>query len=154
MAGIGYVDKIILYTREGTGEIGSPIFFHGIPMDNVRIELTESKNITKDGTENANKCIFKIYDEDLPGPYFPPEVWRRIPDKDLNFTFDKDNSFFIITEKKDINITFVSAPIGAVNDNTYPDGFKEWLQQEYGYVFDVNTIDHYSLIRHWEIGGK
>ena len=153
MAGIGYNSKIIIYNQAGTGEIGDTVTFYGTALENVRLEWTEAKSISTMGEKNANRCTAKIYDLDMPKAYVTPETWQGLSDKTAALTFDKQ-TFFIITDKSDIGINNVPAPTGAVSDSLYADGFKEYLITTYGGVFEVNTIDHYSLIPHWEIGGK
>lgn len=153
MAGIGYTSKIVLYNQAGTGEIGDTVTLYGTELSNVRLEWTEAKSISNMGDKNANRCTAKIYDSDLSKPYMTAEAWQALSDKMTALTFDKQ-SFFIITDKSDIGINNISAPTGAIADASYADGLKQYLIDTYGGVFEVNTIDHYSLIPHWEIGGK
>lgn len=150
MAGIGYTDRVVIYNRAG-GELGSELRWYGVVLDHVRIEMTEAKSIAALGSQDANICTFKIYDRDLPVPYRDGAEWAAQEDKTACVTF-APGAIFIVAEKADMN-RHVDPPSGELEDEAY-NGLLEYLRKSFGMVYQVNTIDHYSLIPHWHIGGK
>ena len=151
MSGIAYTAEAVLYNCTG-GEIGDPKTWYSTKLTNVRVELTQGKNITASGLKDAAVCTIKVHDEDLPKPYLPPAVWAQEAAKEGALTFDAD-SFFIITKKEDIGAA-VTAPEGVLLDSDYEDGLQEYLAATYGLTYRVATADHYTLIPHWHIGGR
>ncbi|MBQ6787549.1 MAG: hypothetical protein IJO85_07500 [Lachnospiraceae bacterium] len=154
--GIGYIDSIVLYNRyenEGLGKI----YYIGTRFDNARIELTQGANIRTSGLESADSCIVKIpNDSSLPKPYVAPVQWKKLSDEEIQgtFTLDKgDKSFFAICKKKELGIDR-ALPEGLIDSETYEEGFFEYMSNEYGYSYMLNTVDVYSLIPRFEIGGN
>jgi len=151
MSGIYYTDKCMIYTPTG-GEVGEPRRWYGTELKNVRVELTQGSNIRATGLAEADICRVKVYDKDLPKPYETPAIWHQNGAKESTLTFD-DQTIFIITEKADMGIA-VDAPHGVVNDADYDGGLQAFLSETYGLTFRVTTADHYSLMPHWEVGGR
>jgi len=151
MAGIGYDSSIVVYNKTG-GTIGTEETWYGTRLEKVRVELTQGNNIRSSGRDDADKCQVKIHDEDLPTAYYPPALWKKLPDKLSGVTFDGD-TIFIIEDKADIGAAAV-APTGQISDDAYQKGLFEYLTGAFGYTYRVTTADHYSLIPHWEIGGR
>ncbi len=147
MAGIGYTDSVMLYIKEGSGAIGDALKWYGVRIDNVRIELIEAKNMQITGLKDVNKCTFKVYDTDLPLPY------SASPDTEHKQLTFKAGDFFAICKKADLNID-ISLPEGLLSDNEYESGLFEYVSSEYGMAYMIKTIDHYSLIPQWHIGGS
>ena len=152
--GIGYVDSIVVYNRYVNGLMETEQYF-GTRFDNVRIELTQGANQKASGMENASVCVVKIPNVDLPKPYKSPEVWSKLTTEEMldSFTLDTDNNnFFVITKKEELGID-IDVPVGLVNGDDYPEGFFGYIKGKYGYTFSIDTVDVYSLIPRFEIGG-
>lgn len=150
MIGIGYNSKIMVYNQIG-GKIGEPLTWYGKELSNVRVELREAISASVTGKRAENACIVKVHDADF--AYVTPEIWAASENKLGAVTFQTGKTFFIITDKADIGVS-ITAPAGVLLDSSYNNGLIEYLAKTYGRVYEVNTVDHYSLIPHWEIGGK
>ena len=155
--GINYVDSIVVYNRYFSGLMENEYYF-GTLFENVRIELTQGANQKSSGMENASVCVVKISNTDLKKPYKAPEVWKNsTTEEQLNsFTLDAQNkNFFVITKKLDLGID-IELPIGMIEGKDYSDrgGFYEFIKGKYGYAFSIDTVDVYTLIPRFEIGGR
>lgn len=153
--GIGYVDSIVVYNRYVNGLMEIEQYF-GTRFDNIRIELTQGANQKASGMENASVCVVKVPNIALPKPYKSPEMWSKLTTEEMleHFTLDTDNNnFFVITKKEELGID-IDVPVGLVNGDDYPEGFFGYIKGKYGYTFSVDTVDVYSLIPRFEIGGR
>lgn len=155
--GIGYVDSVIVYNRYVRKTDEAEQYF-GTRFDNVRIELTEGANIAKSGLENANVCTIKVDTasvEKSGKSYKAPKVWQKLTTEEMveNFTLNKGEDFFVIVGKADLGID-VDLPEGMIDSDIYPGGFFEHVKNKYGYAYSVDTVDVYTLIPRFEIGGK
>lgn len=152
--GIGYVDSVIIYNRY-VDSIMETEYYVGTRFDNVRVELTQGANIRESGMENADSCLVKIPNSDLPN-YMPPKEWGNLPNDDkLNyFTFDKDSKdFFTIVKKGELGIDRDDLPLGLVTSDEYAGGFYEYVREKYGYTYAMHTVDVYKLIPRFEVSG-
>lgn len=153
--GIGYEDAVIVYNRYTKG-VKEEEFFVGHRFDDVRVELTQGANQMKSGMENASKCIVKIPMSEATDSYIPPRQWQALNEEEkLNFfTLDVEaKNFFVVVKKKLLGID-EKLPTGLVESEDYNMGFFNHVKKEYGYAFTVETVDSYSLIPRFEIGGK
>ena len=152
--GIGYVDSVIVYNRYETRTEETEQYF-GTRFDNVRVELTQGANIKASGMENASVCVVKIPNTNLPKPYKSPPVWVKLTTEEMaeNFTLNKGEDFFVIVSQADLGID-VDLPEGMIDSAIYPGGFFEHVKNKYGYSYSVDTVDVYTLIPRFEIGGK
>ena len=138
--GIGYVDSVVVYNRYINGLMETETYF-GTRFDNVRVELTQGANQKASGMENASVCVVKI-----------PNV------KDMleSFTLDTEGkNFFVIVKKSELGID-IDVPVGLIDqdETKYPGGFFEYIKTKFGYAFSVDTVDVYTLIPRFEIGGR
>lgn len=153
--GINYVDSVVVYNRYVTGLREEEQYF-GTRFDNVRIELTQGANQKVSGMENASVCTVKIPNGNLPKPYKAPQIWQAQTTKEMLETFTLDTrgkNFFVIVKKADLGID-IDVPVGLVESNDYEGGFFEYIKTKYGYAFGVDTVDVYTLIPRFEIGGR
>ena len=156
--GIGYVDSVIVYNRYVNGLMETEQYF-GTRFDNVRVELTQGANQKASGMENASVCVVKIPNTNLPKPYKAPSVWKKLTTEEMfeNFTLATESKdFFVIVNKADLGID-VDLPVGMIESDNYEGysgGFFEYVKTKYGYAFSVDTVDGYSVIPRFEIGGK
>lgn len=156
--GIGYVDSVVVYNRYVNMMAGETELYFGTRFDNVRVELTQGANQKASGMENASVCVVKIPNNgNLPKPYKAPEVWNDLTTEEMVECFTLDTTaknFFIITKKAELGID-IEVPLGLVESAAYkPGGFFNQIKNKYGYVFSVDTVDVYTLIPRFEIGGK
>ncbi len=156
--GIGYVDSVVVYNRYLNMIAGEKELYFGTRFDGVRVELTQGANQKASGMENASVCVVKIPNEgSLPKPYKPPEIWNDMTTEEMveNFTLDTaSKNFFIIAKKAELGID-IEVPLGLVESDTYkPGGFFEVIKNRYGYAFSVDTVDVYTVIPRFEIGGR
>ncbi|MCH5261595.1 MAG: hypothetical protein J1F42_01655 [Lachnospiraceae bacterium] len=150
--GIGYKDSVVVYNRYAKG----PEQYFGTRFDNVRVELTQGADQKVSGMEDVSACVVKISNTDLPKPYIAPKAWKRLTEEEKteNFTLDTESqNFFIIVKKEELGID-IDVPAGLVESDSYAGGFFEYVKEQYGYAFSLDTADVYSLIPRFEIGGK
>ncbi len=158
--GLGFVDSIIVYNQYTYGTMQKQTYF-GTRFDKVRIELTQGANITKSGLENASACIVKIDSASIAKSgktYKAPPVWLKQTTEEMleSFTLNKGNDFFAIVHKADLGID-VDLPVGMIESDNYKghgDGFLGYVKAEYGYAYTIGTVDVYTVIPRFEIGGK
>ena len=156
--GIGYVDSVVVYNRYINGLMETETYF-GTRFDNVRIELTQGANQKASGMENASVCVVKIPNANLPKPYKAPEVWNDLTTEEMleSFTLDtKAKNFFIIVKKSDIAVD-IDVPLGLIEQDYEKygdDGWFGYMKKQYSYVFGIDTVDVYTLIPRFEIGGR
>ena len=155
--GIGYVDSVVIYNRYVNGLMETEQYF-GTRFDNVRIELTQGANQKASGMENASVCVVKIPNTNLPKPYKAPEVWNDLTTEEMleNFTLDTEGkNFFVIVNKAELGID-IDVPVGLIDqdESKYSGGFFEYIKTKFGYAFSVDTVDVYTLIPRFEIGGR
>lgn len=150
--GIGYKDSIVIYNRYAKG----PEQYFGTRFDNVRVELTQGADQKVSGMENVSACVVKIPNTDLPKSYIAPKAWKRLTEekKAENFTLDTESrNFFVIVKKDELGID-IDVPTGLVESDSYSGGFFEYIKEQYGYAFSLDTADVYTLIPRFEIGGR
>ena len=125
----------------------------------MRVELTQGANQKASGMENASVCVVKIPNTNLPKPYKAPSVWKKLTTEEMfeNFTLATESKdFFVIVNKADLGID-VDLPVGMIESDNYEGysgGLFEYVKTKYGYAFSVDTVDVYSVIPRFEIGGK
>lgn len=156
--GIGFVDSIIVYNQYITHGHLQKKYYFGTRFDNVRIELTEGANQKASGMENASVCVVKIPNTNLPKTYKSPPVWVKLTTEEMleNFTLNKGKDFFVIVHKADLGID-VDLPVGMIESDNYQgydDGFKGYVKAQFGYAYSIDTVDVYTRIPRFEIGGK
>lgn len=151
--GIGYKDSVVVYNRYAKG----PEQYFGTRFDNVRVELTQGADQKVSGMEDVSACVVKIPNTDLPKPYIAPRIWKKLTEEEKaeNFTLDTESqNFFVIVKKDELGID-IDMPTGLVESgDSYPDGFFEYVKEQYGHAFSIDTVDVYNLIPRFEIGGK
>lgn len=158
--GIGYIDSIIVYNQYTRSTMQTQYYF-GTRFDNVRIELTQGANQKASGMENASVCVAKINTSSIEQSgkeYKASPVWIKQTTEEMlqTFTLNKGQDFFVIVKKDDLGID-VDLPVGEIesdNYNGYEDGFEGYVKTSFGYAYTVDTVDVYTLIPRFEIGGK
>ena len=153
--GIGYTDSVMVYNRYVSGVLEEEYYF-GTRFDNVRVELTQGANIRASGIQDSDICKIKIPNVNLPKEYMAPERWsEQTAEQMLNsFTLDSANrNFFVIVKKEDLGID-VTLPKGEVVSGQYSGGFFQHVKEKYGHAYMIRTVDVYTLIPRFEVGGR
>ena len=156
--GIGYVDSVVIYNRYINQTMDGAEQYFGTRIDNVRVEFTQEQNQNKSGSQDVSVCLLKIQnDSTLPKPYKVPELWNDLTTDEMlqNFTLSTDGDFFVLVKKKGLNLD-IDAPIGMQDSSSpeYDGGFYEYMKSKYSYVYQMSSFAVFSLIPHFQVGGK
>ena len=152
--GIGYKDAVVLYNRHYNDTLETEYYF-GTLFENVRIELTQAENINKSGMKDADSFLVKIPNDGTLNYANPPD-WENMSEEEKLKHFNlRSNDFdFVVIVKKDELLIDRELPVGLINSDDYPGKFFQYMVNEKGNCYKVNTIGVYSLIPRFEIGGK
>lgn len=151
---IYFTDSVVVYNMYVNGLREETQYF-GTRFDNVRIEFTQEENQNKAGKEDASVCILKIKNDDsLPKPFLDPRSWEKLTTDEMlqYFTLDVDGDFFVIAKRKGLNLD-VEAPVGVCDSNAYDGNFFEYMKQNYGYVYSMNSFEQFEGIPYFQVGG-
>ena len=151
---IYFTDSVVVYNMYVNGLREETQYF-GTRFDNVRIEFTQEENQNKAGKEDASVCILKIKNDDsLPKPFLDPRSWEHLTTDEMlqYFTLDVDGDFFVIVKRKGLNLD-VEAPVGVCDSNAYDGNFFEYMKQNYGYVYSMNSFEQFEGIPYFQVGG-
>jgi hypothetical protein len=152
--GIGYKDAVVLYNRHYNDTLETEYYF-GTLFENVRIELTQAENISKSGMKDADSFLVKIPNDGTLNYVNPPD-WENMSEEEKlkHFTLRSNDFDFVVIAKKDEFLIDRELPVGLINSDDYPGKFFQYMLNEKGNCYKVNTISVYSLIPRFEIGGK
>lgn len=147
-----YSDTITLFKRYKSrlGDMWYPTVIKG-----VNLNIDKAAIIAKYGAESKDNAVLNIrYKVDdgkvviADKTYLPPKEWdRQTNDKlaeSLTFTSGNDFDFFMPGEYES------TEPIA---DDDYIDGFYNFMNDNYDYVFAITAVAPYSAIQHFEIMG-
>lgn len=147
-----YSGTVTLFNRYKSrlGDMWYPTVIHG-----VNIQIDKAAIIAKYGVESKDNAIlnvkYHIVDSNVMvgnKPYFPPKEWeRQTNDKladSITFTSGTDFDFFMLGEYPTIE---------PISDDDYIDGFYDYVNDEYDFVFAITSVAQYSAIPHFEIMG-
>lgn len=151
---IYFTDSVVVYNMYVNGLHEETQYF-GTRFDNVRIEFTQEENQNKAGKEDASVCLLKIMnDNTLPKPFKEPREWEHLTTDEMlqYFTLDIDGDFFVIVKCKELNLDR-QAPIGVCDSNAYDGNFFEYMKQNYGYVYSMNSFARTIGIKYFQVGG-
>lgn len=147
-----YSDKITLFNhyKSRLGDMWYPTVIHG-----VNLLIDKAAIIAKYGAESKDNAVLNIRYQMVEGkvvladkPYLPPKEWERqtndLLPKSITFTSGTDFDFFMLGEYP------TTEPI---KDDDYIDGFYNYVNDEYDFVFAITSVAQYSAIPHFEIMG-
>lgn len=147
-----YCGTITLFNhyKSRLGDMWYPTVIHG-----VNIQIDKAAIIAKYGAESKDNAIlnvrYHIIDSNImvgSKPYFPPKEWERQTNDKLSetitFTSGVDFDFFMLGEYPTTN---------PITDDDYIDGFYNYVNDEYDFVFAITSVAQYSAIPHFEIMG-
>lgn len=148
-----YADTITLFNRYESrlGDTWYPTVLHGVDLNVDRASI-----IAKYGEGSADNAILHIKYSVADGvktvggkKYLPPKEWDKqtndlLPDS-LTFTSGQAFDFFYAGE-------WPSAD--PISDDSYLDGFYDYMSSRYDYVYAITSVAEYSVIPHFEIMAK
>ena len=125
-------------------------------IDGCNLLIDKAAIVAKYGAESKDNAILNINYQTVDGdimvadkPYLPQKEWeRQTNDKladSITFTSGTDFDFFMLGEYP------TKEPIA---DDDYDDGFYNYVNDEYDFVFAITSVGMYSVIPHFEITGK
>ncbi len=147
-----YSGTITLFNhyKSRLGDMWYPTVIHG-----ANIQIDKAAIMAKYGAESKDNAIlnvrYHVVDSNImvgEKPYLPPKEWeRQTNDKladSITFTGGTDFDFFMLGEYP------TTEPIV---DDDYIDGFYNYVNDEYDFVFAITSVAQYSVIPHFEIMG-
>lgn len=150
-----YSDTITLFNRYETagGLMWYPTILRGVDLN-----VDKAAMIAKYGEQTADTAMLHIrYTPDNGKAYIgdkrylPPKLWANQNVLELSgtltFSGGTNFDFFIVGEWPD------DAPVND-NDTEWVDGFYNYMNKRYDFVFSINSVAQYSVIPHFEITAK
>lgn len=146
-------DKTITLFNHYKSRLGD--MWYTTVIHNANLLIDKAAIIAKYGAESNDNAILNIHYDLVDGqimvdgkPYLPPKEWShqtndKLPES-ITFTSGKDFDFFMLGEYES------TEPIA---DDNYVDGFYNYINDEYDYVFAVTSVAKYTAIPHFEIMG-
>lgn len=149
-----YSDTITLFNhyKSRLGDMWYPTVIRS-----VNLNMDKAAIMAKYGAESNDKAVLNIHYQTVDGqimvdgkPYLPPKEWSnqtndKLP-QTITFSSGKDFDFFMLGEYESLN------PIPD-NDVLWTNGFYDYINAEYDFVFAVTAVGYYSVIPHFEIMG-
>ena len=122
------------------GEKWYTTLFTGVQMNAV-----SSKNATTHGQNNGDtvEIIINMPCEDV--SYLGPKAYAALPDPTGYFTFAPESSFGVVGDHTEND---------PLDDDDYEQGLYHELNATMDEVYMVTSAAYYSLIPHYEIGGR
>lgn len=144
-----YKDTITLFNRKPGGARGDT--WYPTVIKNVNLNIDRAAILEKYGAESQdNAVLFVRYKKDggsiviADKPWMPPKEWDQTVDS-ITFTGGTQFDFFVKGEWKN----------GIVTDAEYGDeGFYDYMNRNFDYVFAISSVSMLSLIPHFEIMGR
>ena len=147
-----YSETITLFNRYKSrlGDMWYPTV-----VKNANLLIDKAAIVAKYGSESNDNAILNVKYSVVDSvvmiadkPYFSPKEWEnqtndRLPDT-LTFASGRDFDFFMLGEYPE------TTPI---LDDDYTDGFYNFVNDKYDYVFAITSVAKYSAIAHFEILG-
>lgn len=148
-----YSDTITLFNRYTTsnGDIWYPTV-----LQDVNLNMDKSAIIAKYGAESQDNAALNVKNHFLGTKkmigdkmWLPPKEWSRQPSdmlaSTITFASGKEFDFFYQGEWESTD---------PVNDESYKNGFYNYMRNQYDYVFAITAVGMYSTIPHFEILAK
>lgn len=144
-----YDDTVTVFNRlkNKSGDIWYPSVLH-----NANINLDKSTINEKYGASSQDNAILNLhYTPDSSEKkiahkiWKPPKEWKQCNPLSHVLTFSPSQDFFYLGDWGNEE---------PVSDNDYTDGFYNYMNGKYDYVFIITGASSYDLIPHFEITGK
>lgn len=135
-----YIDIVTVFNlyNDNTGDLWYPTV-----LTNCEFQITKGTNMRVSGVENADAVSLHVTDNCTVKTFLKPKEWLASTDKANNYTFGKKD-FFIKGDYTEV----------VIEDEDYTKGFYETLKQQLDDVYNVTTVDYFTLIPHVEVGGR
>ena len=144
--GAMYNKTVTVFNRYKSKQLGITWYPH--VLHGCYFNADKGANVEKTGLENADSAKLHVpYLGDMIGElkYLTPKEWDKQPNDEYmhTITFSEGEDFFALGE----------FPETAVNESDYPEGFFQYMNQNYDDVYKITTVGKYTVIPHFEIGG-
>lgn len=147
-----YNDTVTLFCR---CENESGIQWYPKILHNVNLNIDKATIVAKYGAESKDNAVLNVRYRNVDGKkmicdkeYLLPKEWRMKGKFDSTLTFSsgqKFDFFYVGTWENE----------EPVQDDAYGiDGFYDYMNRKYDFVFAVTSVATYSVIPHFEITGK
>lgn len=125
-------------------------------LRNVNLNMDKAAIVAKYGAESQDNAVLNVQYQVTDGnimvgdkTWLPPKEWDRqtndLLTTSLTFTDGQEFDFFYVGEWPDEN---------PIRDEDYGiDGFYNYMNRYYDYVFAITSVAQYSVISHFEIMG-
>ena len=147
-----YSGTVTLFNRYKSrlGDMWYPTVING-----VNIQIDKAAIIAKYGAESKDNAILNVKYHILDNtkmvgnkPYFPPKEWERQTNDKLPETITFASGVYF-----DYFMLGEYPTTGPISDDDYIDGFYDYANDEYDFVFAITSVAQYSAIPHFEIMG-
>jgi hypothetical protein len=144
-----YKDTITLFNRKPGGARGDT--WYPTVIKNVNLNIDRAAILAKYGAESQDNAVlfirYKVDGDSImvaDKPWMPPKEWDQTVDS-ITFTGGTQFDFFVKGEWMN----------GIVTDADYGDeGFYDYMNRNFDYVFAISSVSMLSLIPHFEIMGR
>jgi hypothetical protein len=135
-----YIDTATIFNlySDETGD-----YWYSTLLENCEFQITKGTNARVTGFENADAVSLHVTADCTVKTFLKPKEWLASTDKADNYTFGKKD-FFIKGDYTEI----------VIDDADYTKGLYETLKQQLDDVYNVTTVDYFTLIPHIEVGGR
>ena len=138
-----YTDTVTIFNYVEDKKQGIYMWYPTV-LDGVELQITKGINVSKSGNASADSANLHIkINDEIDKIYKKPKAFKALEDRHGFFTLKPDD-FFMAGG-------YDNTPI---DDEDYPNGFKEYAMSEYDDVFNITTVDVFKTIPHFEVGGK
>lgn len=149
-----YTDKITLFCRHEDKK--KDVMWYPYVLHGVNLNMDAAAIVAKYGAESQDSVALNIRYTAENGmkmiggkQWMPPKEWHRQTEnlaETLTFTSGQEFDFFYAGEWPD------ESP---VSDSEYGiDGFYDYMNAKYDYVYAITSVAQYSVIPHFEIMAK
>ena len=148
-----YAETITLFNRKRTD--GGDVWYSTV-MRGVDLNIDKAAIASKYGAASQDSAVLHVHYQ-MQGKniivsgkrWKPPKEWQKLTGDDSSgaFTF-ASGQFFDFIVQGDAGI---SAP---VKDEDYAEGFYNYMNSKYDYVFAVTSAAVYILIPHFEVTAR
>lgn len=148
-----YADTITIFNRyKESGDVS----WYPTVIRNVDLNIDKAAIVAKYGEQSTDNARLHVkYESEQENAlisgkrYLPPKSWAaqdttELPDT-ITFASGNDFDFFIVGEW---------AEPDPILDDEFLDGFYNYMNSRYDYVFSVTSVAMYSVIPHFEIMAK
>lgn len=147
-----YQDTVTIFNHYESrlGDMWYPTVIHGVNFQADKAAIT-----AKYGFESNDKAVLGVHYERVGGQifidgkqYLPPKEWELQTNDKLS-----ESVTFASGENGDFYMLGDFGSVEPVLDQDYTDGFFNYMNDSYDFVFAITSVAQYSVIPHFEIMG-